>query len=116
MTKGEKLLWGRLRASRLNGLKFRRQCGIGIYIVDFYCPELKLAIEIDGDVHGYEVRRIQDEDREKSLQKLGIKVLRFTNGEVIESINGVLEQILSNHPLTPSLSKEGESGDRSDEL
>jgi very-short-patch-repair endonuclease len=92
------------------GLKFRRQCGIGVCIVDFYCPELKLAIEIDGDVHGYEIRRIQDVDREKSLQKLGIKVLRFTNGEVIESMSAVLEHILSNHPLPPSLSKEGETG------
>jgi very-short-patch-repair endonuclease len=110
MTKGEKLLWARLRRSRLMGLKFRRQCGIGMYIIDFYCPELKLAIEIDGDVHGYEIRRIHDVDREKSLQKLGIKVLRFTNEEVIESINAVLEHILSNHPLPPSLSKEGEYG------
>jgi very-short-patch-repair endonuclease len=108
MTKGEKLLSGKLRGSRLKGLKFRRQCGIGIYIVDFYCPELKLAIEIDGDVHGYEIRRTTDVDREKSLQKLGIKLLRFTNGDVIESMSAVVEHILSNHPLTPSLSKEGQ--------
>jgi very-short-patch-repair endonuclease len=69
MTTEEKLLWAKLRNRRLKRLKFRRQCGIGIYIVDFYCPELKLAIEIDGDVHGYELRKLYDTDR-KEFRKI----------------------------------------------
>ena len=50
-TTSEKLLWSKLRARKLGGFKFRRQCGIAKYVVDFYCPELNLAIEVDGDVH-----------------------------------------------------------------
>jgi len=52
MTKAEMFLWSKLKGKQLNGLKFRRQYGINNYVVDFYCPEQKLAIEIDGDVHG----------------------------------------------------------------
>ncbi|MCI0444876.1 endonuclease domain-containing protein [bacterium] len=108
VTNAEKLLWSRLRGKRLSGLKFRRQCGIGNYIVDFYCPELKLAIEIDGDVHGYQTQRNKDMRKQEYLINLGIKLLRFTNGDITESMDGVLQQILSNHPSSPSLSKEGE--------
>ena len=108
LTKAEKLLWSKLRGKRLSGLKFRRQCGIGNYVVDFYCPELKLAIEVDGDVHGYEAQRNKDMQKQEYLTNLGIKLLRFTNGYITESMAGVLQKILSNHPPSPSLSKEGE--------
>lgn len=50
-TQPEQLLWRHLRGSQVNGLKFRRQYGVGVYVLDFYCPELRLAIELDGDSH-----------------------------------------------------------------
>ena len=108
LTKAEKLLWAKLRSKRLADLKFRRQCGIENYIVDFYCPEIRLAIEVDGDTHGYSLQRRKDAKREKRLAELGIKLLRFTNVDIAESMEGVLEKMLSNHPPPPSLSKEGE--------
>jgi very-short-patch-repair endonuclease len=108
LTNAERLLWLRLRRRRLSGLKFRRQSGIGNYVVDFYCPEVKLAIEIDGDVHGYDVQRRKDKQKEEYLRTLGVKLLRFTNGNITDSIDWVLKTILSNHPPTPSLSKKGE--------
>jgi len=107
-TTSEKLLWSKLRARKLGGFKFRRQCGIAKYVVDFYCPELNLAIEVDGDVHGEDLQKLKDKKKEKYITNLGIRVMRFTNGEITTSIDGVLERILSNHPPTPSLSKEGE--------
>ncbi len=106
-TPAEKRLWSKLRRRKLNGLKFRRQCGIGKYVFDFYCPEFKLAIEIDGDVHGYAAQKIRDLEKEKFATQLGITVLRFTNGEILESVDGVLDKILSTTPSSPSLSKEG---------
>ena len=108
LTSAEKLLWPKLRGRRLSGLKFRRQCGIGNYVVDFYCPEIKLAIEIDGDVHGYNPQRRKDKQKEEYLRTLGVKLLRFTNGNITDSMDWVLKKIASNHPPTPSLSKEGE--------
>jgi very-short-patch-repair endonuclease len=107
-TPAEKLLWSKLRRSNLNGLKFRRQCGIGKYVFDFYCPEFKLAIEVDGDVHGEAVQIIKDMEKELYATRLGVSVLRFSNGEILESMDGILERILSTAPSTPSLSKEGE--------
>ncbi len=89
-------------------MKFRRQCGIGKYVFDFYCPEFKLAIEVDGDVHGEAVQIIKDMEKELYATQLGVSVLRFTNGEILESMDGVLERILSTTPSTLSLSKEGE--------
>jgi very-short-patch-repair endonuclease len=106
-TSAEKHLWSKLLRRNLNGLKFRRQCGIGKYIFDFYCPEFKLAIEIDGDVHGSAAQKIRDLEKEKLATQLGITVLRFTNGEILESVDGVLNRILSTTPSSPSLSKEG---------
>ena len=106
-TPAEKRLWSKLRRSNLNGLKFRRQCGIGKYVFDFYCPAVKLAIEIDGDVHGEAVQIIKDMEKELYATQRGVIVLRFTNGQIFESMDGVLEKILSTTPSTPSLSKEG---------
>src|SRR5437868_5642233 len=89
MTAGERTLWSKLRAGRLAGYKFRRQTSIDQYIVDFYCAAAKLILEIDGDVHGFKERRESDRSRQKHLESLGFKVLRFTNGEVKYSIEGV---------------------------
>ncbi len=109
MTKAEVFLWSKLKGKQLNSLKFRRQYGIDNYVVDFYCPELKLAIEIDGDVHGYNSRTVYDKQRQKDIESLGIKVLRYTNNDVIKNINGVLHDIITTIPQSPPL----EGGSRS---
>lgn len=106
MTKAEIFLWSRIKMKQLNGFKFRRQFGINNYIVDFYCPELKLAIEIDGDVHGYDSQIVSDKQRQRDIEALGIKVLRYTNNDIIQNIHSVLQDILSTTPA-PLLRKEG---------
>ncbi len=70
MTRAEKLLWGKLRKSQLSGLRFRRQYGVLNYVLDFYCPEYKLGIEIIGDVHGYRCRREFDLRRQRKIESL----------------------------------------------
>ena len=94
MTKTEIFLWSKLKGKQLNGLKFRRQYGIKKYTVDFYCTELKLAIEIDGGVHYYNSRIESDKQRQKDIEALGIKVLRYTSNDIIKNINGVLQDII----------------------
>ncbi len=88
----EAILWKRIRSQQLNGLKFRRQYPVGNYIIDFYCPALKLAIELDGDSHNEQIN--YDETRTLWLNQQGIEVLRFTNQEVVQNLDGVLEMIL----------------------
>ncbi len=101
MTKAEKILWSKLRNSKLNNLKFRRQYSVYDYVIDFYCPQYKLAIEIIGDVHGYSNRVKSDLARRGKIELLGIKILVYTNQQIIEETEGVLENVLSNLPLTP---------------
>ena len=108
-TYSESRLWTKLRGRQLCGLKFRRQHGIDRYIVDFYCPELRVAIEIDGDSHYDEHGFVVEKQRENLIESLGITLLRFTNIEVNQNINGVLDKIVEsgiNHPQ-PLLEKEG---------
>ncbi len=90
----EALLWSKLKGSQ-TGFKFRRQHGIGKYIIDFYCPIKKLAIEIDGDSHFTDEAKNNDFGRDQYLESLGIKVLRYNNKEVIKNINGVISKMLS---------------------
>ncbi len=78
---------------QLNGCKFRRQYSIGKFIVDFYCPEAKLAIEIDGDTHFTQELRPYDTARQKYIESKGIHFLRFTNKDITENIDGVLVHI-----------------------
>ena len=94
LTTGEKLLWLKLRSRRLGNYKFRRQTSIDHYIVDFYCAEKKLIIELDGDVHGFIGQQKYDQERQRHLESLGFTVLRFTNQDVKESMEGVLTAIL----------------------
>lgn len=93
MTDAEKLLWSRLRNKQILGLQFYRQKPILNYIVDFYCPAANLVIECDGSQHftedGLETDRIRDE----ALAQLGLKVLRFDNGQVVGRIDDVVETI-----------------------
>ena len=93
MTEAEKLLWSKLRGKQILGLQFYRQKPIMNYIVDFYCPAANLVIECDGSQHftdeGLEADRIRDE----ALAQLGLKVLRFDNGQVMRRIDDVVEKI-----------------------
>ncbi|PWT91039.1 MAG: hypothetical protein C5B54_06140, partial [Acidobacteria bacterium] len=88
LTTAEKLLWKKLRKENLKGLKFRRQYGVLDYVIDFYCPEYKLAIEIIGDVHGYRSRQKSDLDRKKKIESFGIKMLSYTNIQVKDEMDG----------------------------
>ena len=91
----EQKLWSKLRNKQLNGVKFRRQHSIKRYIVDFYAPSNKIAIEIDGDSHYTNRKLILDKNRDEALRKLNIITLRYTNQEINKNIIGVLEDIAS---------------------
>jgi very-short-patch-repair endonuclease len=95
MTEPEKLLWNRLKTYKTQGYKFRRQHPINRFIVDFYCHKAKLVIEIDGKIHLNKQVKEKDIDREKELLEFGLKVLRFTNDQVISNPDKVLS-IISN--------------------
>lgn len=104
VTPQEVVLWSRLRMNQL-GSKFRRQHSIGRYIIDFYCPEKKLVIEIDGSQHLDKEK--YDKERTDYLYKLGITVLRFWDNEVNTNIEGVIMKIMTT--LNPSFERrEGE--------
>jgi very-short-patch-repair endonuclease len=92
-TQAEAFLWGYLKNSQFEGKKFRRQTSIKNYIVDFYCPEEKLVIELDGDFHFDEKVIKADEKRSKLLEKEGLKVIRFENQEVLLNLDTVLSEI-----------------------
>ena len=91
-TTAENLLWQRLRGRRVQGAKFRRQYTIDRFIVDFYCAGSRLIIEVDGAIHEY--TPAEDALRQQFLENLGFHVLRFTNGEVIQSPDAVIERIV----------------------
>ena len=93
MPLAEKLLWGRLRGKQVEGCKFRRQYSIGAFVVDFYAPELKLAIELDGDSHAGADAQMYDAERQAFLESKGVRVVRFTNQQVYEALAGVVDAI-----------------------
>ena len=93
MTGQETRLWSRLRARQLQGLKFRRQHGIGPYIVDFYCPEQSLVIEVDGDSHADADQIVKDQLRDRYFQSLGLRVIRYINDDILKNLDGVLEDL-----------------------
>lgn len=94
-TAAEKILWSKLRNRQLGGYKFRRQQGIGNYIVDFYCVETNLIVELDGGVHGYETRRAKDETRETFLKNRNFEIARYTNQDICANLDGVLGDLLA---------------------
>jgi very-short-patch-repair endonuclease len=99
-TPAEAKLWDFLRDRQLDGYKFRRQHPIGRFIVDFYCPEQKLVVEIDGPVHHEQTDR--DEERTQVLQASGYRVYRWTNEQVEENLAevlNVLQRFLSTNSL-----------------
>ena len=94
MTLSEILLWKKLKDRTIFQTKFRKQHPIGMFIVDFYCHEYKLVIEVDGEIHNNEELNEYDSGRTAELNKFGIIVIRFTNDEVIYHIDSVITRIL----------------------
>jgi very-short-patch-repair endonuclease len=92
-TPTENMLWRRLKGKQLDGLRFRQQLGYGPYVLDFYCPSLRLCIELDGNIHDEEQVRLKDEERTEFLLEQRIHVLRFRNEDVENDVEGVLERI-----------------------
>jgi very-short-patch-repair endonuclease len=86
-------LWQRLKGKQMGGCKFRRQFSVGFYILDFYCPALKLAIEIDGPSHDDEDAQQYDTLRQRTIEALNIRFLRFTNADIYHHLEGVLISI-----------------------
>ena len=93
LTQAEKLLWTELRNRKLNGLKFRRQHPLDKFIVDFYCNEKKLVVELDGGVHDEKINKEYDEARTAMLAGLSVIVLRFKNEDVINNLKEVVGKI-----------------------
>ncbi|KQS93256.1 hypothetical protein ASG21_03255 [Chryseobacterium sp. Leaf394] len=93
-TQAEKILWAKLRNNQLKGYKFRRQHPIGLYIVDFYCHQLKLVIEIDGDYHNIQEQIEKDKERTQNLETDGLHLIRFTNKDVMENLEKIISEIM----------------------
>ena len=93
MTLPELILWKKISDRNIITVKFRRQHPIGNYIVDFYCHKLKLAIEIDGEIHQVKKQKEYDLQRSEKFNKQGITIIRFTNYQVIYDLRKVVQQI-----------------------
>ncbi len=93
MPEPEVVLWSKLKGRQVDGVKFRRQYSVGPYIIDFFAPKAKLAIEVDGDTHSAEGAGERDRQRQAYIEGFGIRVLRFTNREVLRNLDGVLVTI-----------------------
>ncbi|MCB9341886.1 MAG: endonuclease domain-containing protein [Lewinellaceae bacterium] len=92
-TPAEAALWEAIRLKKLDGFKFRNQHAIGAYVVDFYCHEAKLAIEVDGEYHLEPNQKEYDEERTLRIEASGVKIIRFTNQEVLTNLEAVLVKI-----------------------
>lgn len=93
LTPAEAKLWHRLKTKQLYGLKFRRQHPIHRFILDFYCHEQRLVIEVDGDSHAEPTQQRYDQARTEWLNQQGLRVLRFSNREIEDNLEGVLVEI-----------------------
>src|SRR4030066_2484802 len=93
MTEAERLLWEKIRGKQLKGYQFYRQKTIGSCIVDFYCPKAKLVIELDGGQHYSPEGKAKDRKREEYMKDIGLRVLRFSDKEIFNNTEGVLERI-----------------------
>jgi len=101
MTDAERRLWAKIRMKQLKGYQFYRQKPIGDYIVDFFCPRAKLVIEVDGSQHFSDEITEYDRIRNEYLSSLGLRVLRFTNINVLTHIEGIVESIIENIEKNP---------------
>lgn len=104
MTRTEIILWSRLRSKKINGYKFRRQQPLLNYIVDFYCNDLKLIIEVDGEIHSFSEETSYDSKRDSILKINGYHIIRLSNFEVETEINSAINKIISyiSENLSPS--------------
>ncbi|PMB00936.1 hypothetical protein CEN49_04055 [Fischerella thermalis CCMEE 5273] len=96
ITKAEKILWEKVKDRQIEDCKFRRQYSVAEFVIDFYSPELKLAIEIDGDSHFQNGAAEYDKERQVFIESTGIRFIRFTNDDVYNNLSGVLEYIAQN--------------------
>lgn len=94
MTEAEELFWSRVRNKQLDGLRVKRQYGLGPYILDFYIPKYKLAIELDGGVHSIELVIRKDQNKNAFLNENGISVLRLENEIVLKNIEAALKKVI----------------------
>ncbi len=94
-TEVEKILWQRLRNRQMDGLKFFRQYSVGAYILDFYCPQAKYGIELDGAQHAESVNSRYDMERSNQLGGLNINIIRFLNSDVLNQLDKVISEIRS---------------------
>ena len=92
-TVAEKLLWSQLNRNQLLGLQFRRQHPINRFIADFFCPKIKLVIEVDGSIHDIPEYQAHDIGRSEVLNDFGITVIRFTNEQILNEIDSTIKQI-----------------------
>ena len=92
-TNAEKLLWEKLRAKKINGFKFRRQHAIERFIADFYCHKAKLVVEVDGGIHKNLEIEERDKNRAAEIQKYDVKIIRFSNEEIFNNMEKVIEKI-----------------------
>ncbi|MGH9358061.1 MAG: endonuclease domain-containing protein [Terriglobia bacterium] len=97
-TNAEWLAWKLLRNRAALGVKFRRQHPLGSFVVDFYCPERHLAVELDGSVHSQPSQQRRDESKERFLRQQGVHVLRISNGWVLEDPEGFVRKVLESLP------------------
>jgi very-short-patch-repair endonuclease len=93
-TRAEAILWKHLRNRKLKGCKFRRQHPLSNYVLDFYCSDCLLVVEVDGQYHNSPEQIISDRIRTEALSKLGIEVIRFTNDQVLKNLEQVLQTIV----------------------
>lgn len=93
IVKAEKIIWEKIRNRQIEDCKFRRQYSVDKFVIDFYNPILKLAIEIDGESHFLEGAVEYDRERQTYIESFGIKFIRFTNNDVYHNLDGVLESI-----------------------
>lgn len=99
MTPAEQVLWEALRGRKLDGLRFRTQHPVGRFILDFYCPERKLVVEVDGEIHDEQAER--DQARTAHLEAYGYRVIRFRNDEIMNDLASVLDRIRTAAVLPP---------------
>jgi len=92
MTKAEVVLWIHIKSNQL-GYKFRRQYGIGKYIVDFYCPKLKLVVEIDGATHDHPDTQKKDQEKQEYLESEGFTVIRYNDEEILNELNAMWDNL-----------------------
>jgi Uncharacterized protein conserved in bacteria len=111
MTKAEIILWSRLRSKQINGYKFRRQQPLLDYIVDFYCVDLKLIIEVDGEIHFLSEKTNYDSKRNNMLKANGYNIIHLSNFEIETEINSTINKIISyiSENLSPCQGEHGGS-------